>query len=467
MDNNFLKTIIHNNVLSNNIDKKQSIIVLLLAQICTLYDPTPYTFIINVYKLYKLKILDSINFLYDLNILQQNIEYNDLDNNINKLVKYNKDIDENIIINKIKELNTNVNINLYELENIHFSKYYNEFNEIKKIGSGGFGSVYKAINKLDNNIYAIKKVNFKYNKLNDINMEYLIREIQCLSKLDHHNIVRYYTSWIEPTWLYNYINNKSNHNNENLIESFNSYTSSEEELKNEIITQPNTIKYYLTLYIQMKLYDKLTLKDWLVKREYINNDINILIFTQLLNGLHHIHKKNIIHRDLKPENIFIDDELQIKIGDFGLSKDISDIYNFNNYNNINDITNNTTGIGTYLYTSPEQLNNTKYDNKTDIYSLGIILFELFMKFDTLMERSIIINKIKEDPSKIPDEFKTKYSKIYNLVIKMISYNSIDRPTTNELLNDELFSTLYLYKKIINQDIIISNLKKEIEILKSK
>ena len=99
--------------------------------------------------------------------------------------------------------------------------------------------------------------------------------------------------------------------------------------------------------------------------EYINESIIYFFIKRICLGLKEIHKKNLIHRDLKSENIFLTDAIKVKIGHFGISKQLI---------NGNDFTNTQTGAP--LYMAPEMLREEKYNNKVDIWSLGYIIYEL-------------------------------------------------------------------------------------------
>ena len=117
------------------------------------------------------------------------------------------------------------------------------------------------------------------------------------------------------------------------------------------------------------------------------------LFSQIAKGVKHVHQQGLIHRDLKPSNCFLDGSSSVKIGDFGLSREsvkgvIDDKPSSENLvafdqpsaKNIERSTSgdveNTAGVGTYLYASPEQISGRDYDASTDIFSLGVMLFEL-------------------------------------------------------------------------------------------
>jgi serine/threonine protein kinase len=103
------------------------------------------------------------------------------------------------------------------------------------------------------------------------------------------------------------------------------------------------------------------------------------MFAHIARGVKHVHQQGMIHRDLKPSNCFMDESDLVKIGDFGLSRE-SGVYTDEEDTSASktDVTGseNTAGIGTSSYASPEQISGSDYDSSTDVYSLGVILFEL-------------------------------------------------------------------------------------------
>ena len=146
------------------------------------------------------------------------------------------------------------------------------------------------------------------------------------------------------------------------------------------------------LYIQMQFCSQKTLANFLSNEEArkgpsgssiggVSIPYALSLFLQTCQGVKHVHSQGLIHRDLKPNNVFIDDTGAVKVGDFGLSRASNDsseveteIGSTNNYCGNGEI---TAGVGTRSYASPEQMKGgSDYDSSTDIYSLGIILFEL-------------------------------------------------------------------------------------------
>jgi len=196
------------------------------------------------------------------------------------------------------------------------------FYEIKnKLGQGSFGTVYKVFNKDDNNYYVIKKISIK--GLNKEQLESIEREANILSTLNNENIVKYYDSFIEG-------------------DSFNIVM----EYCNGV-----DFRYFINL-----------LKE---TGEYVSEAIIYYFLKKICLGIKEIHKHKLIHRDLKPENIFLTSDMKVKIGDFGISKQL---------NNASEYA--KTQCGTFIYMAPEIIKGEKYNNKVDIWSLGAIIYEL-------------------------------------------------------------------------------------------
>ena len=192
-------------------------------------------------------------------------------------------------MNKIKDV---ILQNIPNKQILNTSRFLNDFTISNKLGFGGFGSVFKAINNIDKKTYAIKIIEMNYQNTN-----FVLREVENLALLDHENIIRYYTSWIE--------NLDFNEDNKYLkYEAEEEFSYSEQS---EIESNLETSNY---LFIQMEKADY-SLKDIM---NQINYKKKIEIFKEIVAGLGDIHSKNIVHRDLKPSNILIVNN-KVKIGD--------------------------------------------------------------------------------------------------------------------------------------------------------
>lgn len=162
--------------------------------------------------------------------------------------------------------------------------------------------------------------------------------------------------------------------------------------------------------------DKLVSIEPISNRYCINFKENMRIFKGIVKGLHYIHEQGLMHRDLKPSNIlFSCDNFIPKIGDFGLASDVrlhsgKDTSASHQRLNTDEAEHElTSGVGTKTYASPEQLKSVTYDEKSDIFSLAIIFFELFYPFQTQMERSLALRQLKEKKL-FPVDFVRKWPK---------------------------------------------------------
>ncbi|KAL7303663.1 hypothetical protein TKK_0003807 [Trichogramma kaykai] len=187
------------------------------------------------------------------------------------------------------------------------------------------------------------------------------------------------------------------------------------------------------LYIQMQLCQRLSLREWLKANKTRNISQILNMFLQIIDAVEYVHLQGLIHRDLKPSNIFFALNDKIKIGDFGLVTAMlegigADQTQCNtSTGELKIFKKHTAQVGTTLYMSPEQMNGDHYNYKVDIYSLGIILFELLIPFDTEMERVVALSNLRK--SIYPDGFATKYPEEYKLLKLMLDSNPERRPTT--------------------------------------
>lgn len=193
--------------------------------------------------------------------------------------------------------------------------------------------------------------------------------------------------------------------------------------------QSSPCKMYL--YIQMQLCLRDSLHDWLrMHRTYKDREEKAMsFFKQIVSAVEYVHLAGLIHRDLKPSNIFFAPDGKIKVGDFGLVTTISEDSRDNEdapLDAFNAQTRHTYRVGTHLYMSPEQLCGLPYNYKVDIYSLGIILFELLQPFNTESERIKCLLSVREGG--YPKHFQENYNNEMQVLKLMLSCDPASRPT---------------------------------------
>lgn len=204
------------------------------------------------------------------------------------------------------------------------------------------------------------------------------------------------------------------------------------------LKHPNIVKYYdriidkknTKIYIVMEYCEGGDIGA-LIKRckknsDYIAEDVIWKIFTQLVLALHECHTRKegkILHRDLKPSNVFLDKENNVKLGDFGLSRVLSTESTFA-YSH----------VGTPYYMSPEQIDEAKYNEKSDIWSLGCFMYELTTFNPPFEAKNHLSLAIKIKNGKI-ERINSRYSEELSRVINWLLFvNQDKRPSIEDLLN---------------------------------
>ena len=257
-----------------------------------------------------------------------------------------------------------------------------DFEMGKILGKGAFGRVQLVKRKVDGIIYAMKSI--KMVQLSEKEKENSLNEIRILASLSHKNIIGYKDAFYdEGTKTLNIVMEFADDGD---ISSKIKYN-----LKNNLHFRENIIWEYLI---------------------------------QILEGLNYLHEKKIIHRDLKSANIFLMKDNTVKIGDLNVSK-------------INKQGMAYTQTGTPYYASPEIWLDQPYDYKSDIWSLGCILYELCElrpPFRGTSLKNLCINIQKGLYNPIPDYYSNELKTIINMMLQKDPNN---RPTTGQLLGCDI------------------------------
>ncbi|XP_030300349.1 serine/threonine-protein kinase Nek11 [Calypte anna] len=273
----------------------------------------------------------------------------------------------------------------------------------RKLGNGSFGSVYLVSDrkaKRGEELMVLKKISvgdLKPNETVEANLE-----AQLLSKLDHPAIVKFYASFVEQ-------------------DSFCITTE---------YCEGGDLDFKIQEYKDCgKIFTQRQIIDW---------------FIQLLLGVNYMHERWILHRDLKAKNIFVKNNL-LKIGDFGVSRLLMGSCDLA-----------TTFTGTPYYMSPEALKHQGYNTKSDIWSLGCILYEMCCMSHAFTGHnflSVVLKIVEGDTPCLPDRYPSKLNAV---LCSMLNKNPSLRPAAAEILKipyieEELKNIQYEFTNITVKD----------------
>lgn len=251
-----------------------------------------------------------------------------------------------------------------------------------KLGEGGFGAVYKARDTILNVLVALKILRMGFVE-DPIALERFKREVILARKVSHPNVCRIYD-----------------------------------------IGESNGLHY-----VSMEYLEGRTLADILHDERRLPPEVGLPIMRDVLLALEEAHRVGITHRDLKPQNIMVDADMRARIMDFGISIS-SDVHR---------VTQVGVSIGTPYYMAPEQFEGKNIDQRSDIYSIGIIMYEMFagelpFKADTPM--AIVFAHLKQTPRKPSEIVSTIFPALESIILKTLEKEAGNRyQNVKSLLRD--------------------------------
>ncbi|NXE32547.1 NEK2 kinase, partial [Ptilorrhoa leucosticta] len=285
-----------------------------------------------------------------------------------------------------------------------------DYEVLLTIGAGSYGKCRKVRRKADGKILVWKELD--YGAMTESEKQMLVSEVNLLRELRHPNIVRYY---------------------------------------DRIIDRSST-----TLYIVMEYCDGGDLATLIAKRakerhvkcvcgmHFLEESFVLRVLTQLTLALKECHRRSdggvTVHRDLKPANVFLDGKQNVKLGDFGLARILH-----------HDTSFARTFVGTPYYMSPEQMNYMSYNEKSDIWSLGCLVYELCALSPpfTAYNQKELAEKIREGKfRRIPYRYSDELN---DLLREMLNVKDYCRPSVEDILKHPLIEDLVTEEQKQNPD----------------
>lgn len=268
------------------------------------------------------------------------------------------------------------------MENYLGKRLDGRYEIIEVLGVGGMAVVYKAYDNIDQRIVAVKILKDEYISNEDFRRRFK-NESKAIAVLSHPNIVKVYDV---------------------------SYGD-------------------LLQYIVMEYVDGITLKKYIEQQGIVDAKEAVYFVTQILRALQHAHDNGIVHRDVKPQNIMLISDGTIKVTDFGIAR----------MSRSETKTMSGEAIGSVHYISPEQVKGSITDARSDIYSVGVVLYEMLtgkLPFDSNNTAQLILMQIQKPPvmpSKINPNIPVGLEQI---IIRAMQKNPNDRyQTASEMLAD--------------------------------
>ena len=229
------------------------------------------------------------------------------------------------------------------MDNIIGKKLDGRYEIQEIIGIGGMAIVYKAYDSIDDRVVAVKILKEEFLSNEDFRRRFK-NESRAIAVLSHPNIVKVYD------------------------------VSFGDKLQ----------------YIVMEFIDGITLKEYIDQQQVLTWKEAVHFTVQILRALEHAHEKGIVHRDIKPQNIMMLEDGTIKVTDFGIAR----------FANSETRTITDKAIGSVHYISPEQARGAETDAKSDIYSVGVMLFEMLtgsLPFESDSAVSVAIMQLQQEP----------------------------------------------------------------------
>lgn len=257
----------------------------------------------------------------------------------------------------------------------------NRYEILERIGGGGMADVYKAHDKILDRVVAVKILHAQLAGDKEF-LEKFQMEAQGAARLSHPNIVNIYDVGVEDGMH----------------------------------------------YIVMEYVDGETLKDKITREGHLSIPESLKIAKEIAEALSHAHKNNLVHCDVKPHNILVMQDGRVKVADFGIARAVTST----------TMTYNGNVVGSVHYFSPEQAKGTKITPKSDVYSLGVVLYEMLtghLPFTGETTVSVALKHLQDQPRSIRSIDAQIPAVVEAIVFKAMSKDPNDRPDASGMAED--------------------------------
>ncbi|XP_044213900.1 interferon-induced very large GTPase 1-like isoform X1 [Thunnus albacares] len=272
-----------------------------------------------------------------------------------------------------------------------------KYEKVRKIGKGAFGKAILVRSKEDGHQYVIKEIDIS--GMSPEERQKAQKEVEVLANMSHPNIVQYKESFEVKDCLC-------------IVMDYCEGRDLLEKIKSQ----------------KGQLFSEDQILDW---------------FVQICLALKHIHDKKILHRDIKPQNIFLTKDGTVQLGDFGVSRVL---------NSTKELA--TTCTGTPLYLSPEICKKKPYNNKSDIWALGCVLYEMYTLKPAFNADNSMDLEVKIVRGLYPPVSGCYSQELRSLLAQLLKPNSTERPSVSSILEESFLSCRiqkFLTPQIIAQD----------------
>ncbi|KAF8062286.1 kinase-like domain-containing protein [Lyophyllum atratum] len=308
------------------------------------------------------------------------------------------------------------------------SSFLDQYDLLDVIGNGSFGIIRKVRRKSDGLIFARKELNFE--RMNDRDRKQIVAEVNILKDLAHDHIVRYHDRYVDRDAGILYI----------MMEYCGggdlSTVIKQSARTNRPISEDKIWSYFLQILLALNHCHH--------PNGHARNSSGGGTGIGGFENAGSANRAQILHRDLKPDNVFLDTADKVKLGDFGLSRALTQTTFANTY------------VGTPYYMSPELMQEKAYDTKSDIWSLGCVIYELcalkppFHEAKTHQELSNCIRN-----GRIPPLPRGYSQGLASIIKSMLNLNPAMRPSAAQLLQHE---RLTLTSKVLEAEKILASVK---------